>query len=275
MKMEELIIKSKKLIEEADVILIGAGAGLSSSASLTYSGERFQKHFSEFINKYEITDMYSAVFYPYKTLEEKWGYLSEHIYQNRYSDTGLTLYKVLLEIVRDKNYFVITTNVDGQFEKVGFNKEKIFEVQGNYGKIQCSVPCHNKVYSNKEIIFEMRKQRKDLKIPTNLIPKCPRCNAEMTTHLRVDNLFVQTEEWYKQQERYYKFLEKNQNKKIVLLELGVGFNTPTIIKFPFERLNKFLDNTKLIRVNKENYFKDDSIISIEEDIKEVLEKWKS
>ncbi len=275
MKMEELIIKSKKLIEEADVILIGAGAGLSSSAGLTYSGERFQKHFSEFINKYEITDMYSAVFYPYKTLEEKWGYLSEHIYQNRYSDTGLTLYKVLLEIVRDKNYFVITTNVDGQFEKVGFNKEKIFEVQGNYGKIQCSVPCHNKVYSNKEIIFEMRKQRKDLKIPTNLIPKCPRCNEEMTTHLRVDNLFVQTEEWYKQHERYYKFLEKNQNKKIVLLELGVGFNTPTIIKFPFERLNKFLDNTKLIRVNKENYFKDDSIISIEEDIKEVFEKWKS
>ena len=275
MKMEELIIKSKKLIEEADVILIGAGAGLSSSAGLTYSGERFQKHFSEFINKYEITDMYSAVFYPYKTLEEKWGYLSEHIYQNRYSDTGLTLYKVLLEIVRDKDYFVITTNVDSQFEKVGFKKEKIFEVQGNYGQFQCSVPCHNKVYSNKEIIFEMRKQRKDLKIPTNLIPKCPRCNAEMTTHLRVDNLFVQTEEWYKQQERYYKFLEKNQNKKIVLLELGVGFNTPTIIKFPFERLNKFLDNTKLIRVNKENYFKDDSIISIEEDIKEVFEKWKS
>lgn len=275
MKMEELIIKSKKLIEEADVVLIGAGAGLSSSAGLTYSGERFRKHFSEFINKYKITDMYSAVFYPYKTLEEKWGYLSEHIYQNRYSDAGLALYKVLLEIVGNKDYFVITTNVDGQFEKVGFNKEKIFEVQGNYGEIQCSVPCHNKVYSNKEIIFEMRKQRKDLKIPTNLIPKCPRCNAEMTTHLRVDNLFVQTEEWYKQQERYYKFLEKNQNKKIVLLELGVGFNTPTIIKFPFERLNKFLDDTKLIRVNKENYFKDDSIITIKEDIKEVFEKWKS
>ena len=270
----DTILQAKKLIEEADVVVIGAGAGLSAAAGLTYSGERFEKNFKEFIEKYNMTDMYSAGFYPFSTQEEKWAYWSKHIYFNQYNDNGVQLYRDLLEVVKDKKYFVITTNVDSQFEKVGFEKDMIFEVQGNYGEFQCSTPCHNKVYNNKEQILKMIEQQADLKIPTDLIPKCPRCGENMTMHLRIDNTFVETERWEIQKDRYYEFLNENKDKNMVFLELGVGFNTPTIIRFPFEKFNKILPKSNLIRVNKEKSSSID-IISIETEMEEVFGIWKN
>lgn len=266
------ILQAKKLIEEADAIVIGAGAGLSAAAGLTYSGERFEKNFKEFIAEYKMTDMYSAGFYPFKTSEEKWGFWSKQILVNRYTDEGEELHRDLYNIVKDKDYFVLTTNVDSKFEMSGFDKRKIFEVQGNFGEFQCSVPCHNKVYNNKDQVLEMIEKQKDLKIPTELIPRCPVCNSEMDTHLRVDHRFVETEEWDKQYDKYYSFINDNQDKNIVLLELGVGFNTPTIIRFPFERLNSRLPKANLIRVNQEN-FESAGVITITNDMKEVFESW--
>ncbi|MGX7112511.1 SIR2 family NAD-dependent protein deacylase [Gemella cuniculi] len=272
--MKNNIELAKKLIQEADVVLIGAGAGLSTAAGLSYDGERFEKNFSEFIKRYGMNDMYSAGFYPFETSEEKWGYWSKHIYLNRYEDNGLELYRKLFDVVKEKEYFIITTNVDSQFEKVGFDKQKIFEVQGNYGEFQCSAPCHDEVYNNKDQVFRMLNEQKNLKIPSELIPKCPVCGDEMTTHLRVDNLFVETKHWHKQIDAYYNFLENNKDKKIVMLELGVGFNTPTIIRFPFERLNKILSKATLIRVNKEK-FEVENVTLITDNMSEVFETWKS
>lgn len=266
------ILQAKKLIEEADAIVIGAGSGLSAAVGLTYSGERFEKNFKEFIAEYKMTDMYSAGFYPFKTSEEKWGFWSKQILVNRYTDEGVELHRDLYNIVKDKDYFVLTTNVDSKFEMSGFDKRKIFEVQGNFGEFQCSVPCHNKVYNNKDQVLEMIEKQKDLKIPTELIPRCPVCNSEMDTHLRVDHRFVETEEWDKQYDKYYSFINDNQDKNIVLLELGVGFNTPTIIRFPFERLNSRLPKANLIRVNQEN-FESAGVITITNDMKEVFESW--
>ena len=265
----DTILQAKELIEEADVVVIGAGSGLSAAAGLTYSGERFEKNFKEFIEKYNMTDMYSAGFYPFSTQEEKWVYWSKHVYFNRYADEGLQLYKDLFDVVKDKRYFVITTNVDSQFEK-----DMIFEVQGNYGEFQCSTPCHNEVYNNKEQVFEMIEKQEDLKIPTELIPKCPKCGANMTMHLRIDNTFVETEQWEIQKDRYYEFLNENKDKNIVFLELGVGFNTPTIIRFPFERFNNMLSKSNLIRVNKEKSSSID-IISITTEMEEVFRIWKN
>lgn len=270
----EKIDQAKKIIEEADAIIIGAGAGLSEAAGLTYSGERFEKNFKEFIEKYQMTDLYSAGFHPFDTQEEKWAFWSKHIHFSQYTDNGVQLYRDLLEVVKDKEYFVITTNVDSQFEKTGFEKEKIFEVQGNFGKFQCSTPCHNKVYNNKKQVFEMIEKQEDLKIPTELIPKCPKCGANMAMHLRIDNTFVETEQWEIQKERYYEFLNENKDKNIVFLELGVGFNTPTIIRFPFERFNNMLPKSNLIRVNKEESSSVD-IISITSDMEEVFRTWKN
>lgn len=268
------ILQAKKLIEEADAIVIGAGAGLSAAAGLTYSGERFEKNFKEFIDRYKMTDLYSAGFYPFKTSEEKWAFWSKQILVNRYTDEGIELHRDLYNIVKDKDYFVLTTNVDSKVEMSGFDKSKIFEVQGNFGEFQCSVPCHNKVYNNKDQVLEMIKNQKDLKIPSELIPRCPVCNSEMDMHLRIDNRFVETEEWEKQCDKYYSFINDNRDKNIVLLELGVGFNTPTIIRFPFERLNNRLPKASLIRVNQEE-FESTGVITITNDMKEVFEVWNS
>lgn len=266
------ILEAKKLIEEADVVVIGAGAGLSAAAGHTYSGERFTKNFGDFIEKYNLTDMYSAGFYPFPTLEEKWAYWSKHIMLNRYTDEGLDLYRKLYNAVKDKEHFIITTNVDSMFENSGFDKKKIFEVQGNYGEFQCSAPCHDKVYNNEEVVRRMATEQKDFKIPTELIPTCPVCGEEMVMHLRIDGTFVETKEWHEQSDAYYEFLNKNQNKKIVFLELGVGFNTPTIIRFPFERLNKILPKATLVRVNKEQYEAKD-VLTITENMDEVFTEW--
>ena len=223
-------------ISSANAVIIGAGAGLSTSAGFTYSGERFSKYFSDFKEKYGFTDMYYGGFYPYKTLEEYWAYWSRYIYINRYTAAPKTVYADLLRLVKDKDYFVITTNVDHQFQKAGFDKKRLFYTQGDYGLFQCSKPCCNKTYDNESLVKEMIERQKDMKIPTELIPKCPVCGAPMTMNLRADDTFVQDEGWYAASGRYSDFLGRHKNLNVLYLELGVGGNTPVIIKFPFWRM---------------------------------------
>lgn len=223
----------KKAMENADCVVIGAGAGLSTSAGFVYTGERFKKYFSDFEEQYGFHDMYSGGFYPYKTPEEFWGYWSRYIYVNRYTDAPKPVYNELFELVKDKDYFVITTNVDHCFQKAGFDKKRLFYTQGDYGLFQCSVPCDIDTYENEEIIRRMMKEQKDMKIPTELIPKCPKCGKSLTMNLRSDDKFVEDEGWLKASERYENFLRTRQNQSVLFLELGVGYNTPVIIKYPF------------------------------------------
>ena len=223
-------------IESADAVIIGAGAGLSTSAGFTYSGERFDKYFTDFKEKYGFSDMYYGGFYPYKTLEEYWAYWSRYIYINRYTDAPKTVYADLLRLVCGKDYFVITTNVDHQFQKARFDKNRLFYTQGDYGLFQCSKPCCAKTYDNESIVKEMIKRQKAMKIPTELIPKCPVCGAPMTMNLRADETFVQDEGWYAASERYSDFLRRHKNLNVLYLELGVGSNTPVIIKYPFWKM---------------------------------------
>ena len=242
----ELIVKLKTALDSADAVLIGAGAGLSTSEGFTYSGERFFKHFADFHTKYGITDMYSGGFYPYKTLEEFWAWWSRHIYYNRYVEPLKPVYNNLYELVKNKDYFVITTNVDHCFQKAGFDKERLFYTQGDYGLFQCSVPCHKKTYDNEQLIHRMVEEQKEMKIPTNLIPHCPVCGKPMTTNLRCDDKFVQDEGWELACKRYEQFVEEHKNSRLLLLELGVGDNTPVIIKYPFWRLT--MQNPKVTYV---------------------------
>lgn len=227
-------IKSlKEELEQAGAVLIGAGAGLSASAGFTYAGERFQKNFSEFEEKYEFHDMYSGGFYPFDGLEEYWAYWSRFIWLNRYTEPPRPVYQDLLELVKEKEYFVLTTNVDHCFQKAGFDKKRLFYTQGDYGLLQCSEPCCQETWDNEEIIRQMVKEQKDMRIPAELVPHCPRCGKPLTTNLRADDTFVQDEGWYRASERYSRFLETHQGEKVLFLELGVGFNTPGIIKYPF------------------------------------------
>lgn len=227
------ISRLKEKIEATDAILIGAGAGLSASAGFEYSGERFDRYFSDFKAKYGITDMYSGGFYPYQTLEEYWAWWSRHILINRYNVEIGKPYRDLLMLVRDKDYFVLTTNVDHQFQLAGFDKKRLFYTQGDYGLFQCSKPCCNKTYDNRAVIKEMVKRQSNMKIPTELIPKCPVCGAPMTMNLRCDDTFVQDAGWYKAAGRYEDFVRRHMALNILFLELGVGGNTPGIIKYPF------------------------------------------
>lgn len=266
----------KKLIKDADYILIGAGAGLSTAAGIEYFGKRFEDNFSEFIDKYHFTDMYSSGFYDFETEEEKWAYWAKHMYMNCIGMSATKLYEDIFKLVKDKNYFVITTNVDEQFHKSGFDKEKIFATQGSYRYIQCSKACHNKIYDATEIVKKMIHETKECKIPTELVPICPICKEKMETNLRKDDYFIQDDNWYKQSQRYDKFIENSRDKKVVLLELGVGFNTPGIIRFPFEEMVHQNNNWNLVRVNKDNGMKfldiEDKSIVIEDDIKKVIEE---
>ena len=227
------IERLKKEIDNADCIIIGAGAGLSTAAGFTYSGERLQKYFADFVQKYRFKDMYSGGFYPFPTLEEQWAYWSRYIYINRYMDIDNGTYKKLFELVKNKDYFVITTNVDHQFQKVGFDKKRLFYTQGDYGLWQCSEPCHNKTYDNEETVRAMFEQQKDMRIPTELIPHCPVCGKPMSMNLRADDTFVEDEGWHDAAERYNDFLQAHEGQHILFVELGVGMNTPVIIKIPF------------------------------------------
>lgn len=234
----------KEVLQEIDMILVGAGAGLSTSAGFTYTGKRFKENFSDFIEKYGFRDMYSGGFYPFGSLEEYWAYWSRYIYINRYIEKENSTYKKLFGLVKEKDYFVLTTNVDHQFQKAGFNKSRLFYTQGDYGLFQCSEPCHNATYDNKEIIYKMVEKQTDMKISTELIPYCPICGRPITMNLRTDQTFVEDNGWHMANKRYSAFLDQCQNRKVLFLELGVGRNTPGIIKYPFWQMT--MENPKAI-----------------------------
>ena len=223
-------------LKQAETILIGAGSGLSASAGFTYSGERFQEHFGDFAEKYGIRDMYSGGFYPFSSLEEYWAWWSRQIYLNRYVDAPNPVYQELLNLVKEKDYFVLTTNVDHCFQKAGFDKKRLFYTQGDYGLWQCSKPCHQGTYDNRETVLKMVKEQKDMRIPTELIPRCPKCGSPMTMNLRCDDTFDEDEGWHQASERYSQFLRRHQNTRMLLLDLGTGMNTPGIVKYSFWRM---------------------------------------
>lgn len=230
------IERLKAELQGADAILIGAGSGLSTSAGLTYGGERFLKHFSDFHEKYGITDMYSGGFYPFPSLEEYWAWWSRHIYYNRYDVTHGKPYADLLELVRSRNYFALTTNVDHQFQLAGFDKTRLFYTQGDYGLWQCSEPCHQATYDNEAVVRRMIAEQADMRVPSELIPHCPKCGKPMTMNLRCDDTFAQDAGWYAAAHQYEDFLHRYGTDRILFLELGVGGNTPGIIKVPFLRM---------------------------------------
>lgn len=230
------IAEAKERIESADAIVIGAGAGLSTSAGFTYSGKRFEDNFPDFIAKYGFRDMYSAGFYPYRTLEEHWAYWSRYIDINRYQDAPRSVYRDLYALVRDRDYFVLTTNVDHCFQKAGFDKQRLFYTQGDYGLWQCSKPCHDQTYDNEATVKKMVAEQKNMRIPSDLIPHCPVCGAPMSMNLRADNTFVEDRGWHMAADRYQDFIRRHSAARTVYLELGVGGNTPGIIKYPFWRM---------------------------------------
>ena len=249
---EDQIDRAAKNIRNTDCVIIGAGAGASTAAGIQYGGKRFTDNFAEFIKKYGeyyMTDMYAAGFYPYPSEEAKWGYWSKHALMNRFDPPALPLYTELYDLVKNKEYFVLTTNVDHQFYKAGFDEKRIFATQGDYGKIQCQKACHPKTYDAKDLFRKMDKARRDCLIPSELVPKCPVCGGNMAMNLRCDNYFVEDEAWHEAADRYAGFLEQNKDKKVVLLELGVGFNTPIIIRFPFEKMVRENSSYSLIRLN--------------------------
>lgn len=263
-------------IHEADNVVIGAGAGLSTAAGFTYSGPRFEEHFSDFEEKYGFMDMYSGGFYPYKSLEEMWAFWSRNIWLNRYTPAPKNTYNKLLELVRDKDYFVLTTNVDHQFQKAGFDKKRLFYTQGDYGLWQCSKPCHHKTYDNYEQVKAMLEQQRDMRIPSDLVPHCPVCGEPMTMNLRCDDTFVEDEGWHGAAQRYSDYLHAHEGLHTLYLELGVGMNTPVIIKYPFWKMTNENPKATYANVNfgeadTHPYIKDRSIL-INGDIDATLDK---
>ena len=230
------IERLRSALNAADAVVIGAGAGLSTAAGFTYSGERFRDNFADFEEKYGFHDMYSGGFYPYETPEELWAFWSRNIMLNRYTETPKSVYGDLLSLVEDKDYFVITTNVDHCFQKSGFDKKRLFYTQGDYGLFQCSEPCCNETFDNEKIVKQMYEQQQDMRIPSELLPKCPHCGKPLTMNLRADDKFVEDDGWHKAAERYSDFIRSRKNSRVLYLELGVGYNTPVIIKYPFWQL---------------------------------------
>lgn len=283
--MTEKIEKLKQVLSETETIVIGAGSGLSTSAGFTYSGERFEKYFSDFAVKYGFHDMYSGGFTPFESLEEHWAYWSRYIMINRYMDPPKPVYKDLFSLVKDKDYFVITTNVDHCFQKAGFDKNRLFYTQGDYGLFQCSEPCHEETYDNEKQIRAMWEFRDEMKVPTELIPHCPICGKPMSMNLRADHTFVTDKGWHKASNQYEKFLqtrniikngEQEGDGKVLFFELGVGGNTPGIIKYPFWQMTEknpnagyacinFGEAVVPLKIEKQS-------ICINDDIGEVLKK---
>lgn len=268
--------KLKYAILNSDAIVVGAGAGLSTSAGFTYSGERFQRYFSDFIEKYGFSDMYTAGFYSFATEEEKWAYWSRHIYYNRYVPAPKPVYENLLKLLKDKDYFVITTNVDHQFQKVGFDKQRLFYTQGDYGLFQCSKPCHQKTYDNEKLIIRMIAEQKNMRIPSSLVPRCPICGRKMDVNLRSDETFVEDDGWHAASKRYEDFINKHQDDKVLYLDLGCGSNTPIIFKVPFLKWTMQNINATYATINLGEAFtvgqiKDRSIV-IDADVNEVFNR---
>lgn len=248
----ERIKTARAKLAEADAIVIGAGAGLSAAAGLDYSGPQFKKEFADYIAKYGFPDLYSSSFYDFPTEEERWARWARHIDYARFRPGAFPLYGELLHLVKDRNYFVITTNVDAQFRKAGFDADKIFEVQGDYGLMQCAVGCQPKVYSDKETVKTILEHSHDLTVAPEYVPVCPVCGGNMDVHVRKNQYFVQDADWDKAAERYEDFMRRYADHgRVVLLELGIGFNTPAIIRYPFEQVTFHNPKATLIRLNSE------------------------
>lgn len=273
---ESRLQQAQHAIEDAEYIVIGGGAGLSDAAGLTYTGPRFTDNFADFINKYGLEDLYTSSFYPFKTEEERWAYWARHISINRYAPPAAALYKALLRLVQGKEYFVITTNVEYQFHKAGFPPERVWMVQGDYGYLQCAKACHDKLYYNEKLVAEMLAQTVDCKIPSALVPKCPVCGKKMNVYVHSDQYFIQGEVWHSSENRYASFLENARGKRVVYLELGVGFNTAGIIRIPFEQLTYQNPLAKLVRLNRDQpQGAEENIqrtISLREDMGEIIGK---
>ena len=229
-------------LENADAVLVGAGAGLSTAAGFTYSGAHFERYFADFRERYGFTNMYSGGFYPYATAEERWAFWSRYVMVNRYDLGANPLYVQLRELLAGRDYFVLTTNVDHQFQLAGFDKQRLFYTQGDYGLFQCSKPCCRETFGNEAAIRAMFEQQRDMRIPSELIPRCPHCGAEMSMNLRADDTFVQDDGWFAAAARYRDFERRHRGMRTLYLELGVGYNTPAIIKYPFWRAT--LENPK-------------------------------
>lgn len=270
------IQRLKTALDEADAVVIGAGAGLSTSAGFTYDGERFHKYFADFEAKYGFHDMYSGGFYPYSTPEEHWAYWSRYILINRYTNAPKPVYEELFRLVKDWDYFVITTNVDHCFQKAGFDKKRLFYTQGDYGLFQCSEPCCQETWDNEAVIRQMVAEQKDMKIPSALIPRCPHCGKPMTMNLRSDDRFVEDEGWHEAAGRYANFLRTREGQKILFLELGVGYNTPVIIKYPFWQMTAKNPRATYACINRGEVFCPgeiaDRAICVDGDIGEAIEK---
>lgn len=243
------IKRLRKELTRSEAVVIGAGAGLSTSAGFVYTGERFHENFRDFIEKYHFTDMYSGGFYPFDTAEEHWAYWSRYILINRYTKAPKPVYSDLLKLVRDKDYFVLTTNVDHQFQKAGFDKNRLFYTQGDYGLWQCSVPCHHKTYDNETAVRQMNAEQKDMRIPAGLVPHCPVCGQLMSMNLRADSTFVEDEGWHRAAVRYSEFLSQHKERRVLFLELGTGFNTPGIIKYSFWQMTDKWRNAAYVSIN--------------------------
>ena len=270
----EQIERLRTALRDCDAVVVGAGAGLSTSAGFIYTGERFEKNFSDFAEKYGFQDMYSGGFYPYATLEEHWAYWSRYIYIHRYQDAPKPIYDDLLKRVADKDYFVITTNVDHCFQKAGFDKKRLFYTQGDYGLFQCSEPCCQETFDNEAVVREMVARQENMKIPSELLPVCPHCGKPMTMNLRSDDAFVEDEGWHRAAERYADFLCTRKGQKILFLELGVGYNTPVIIKYPFWQMTAKNPNATYACINREQAFAPKEIanraIVVNDDIGKIL-----
>ena len=270
----EQIEQLRTALRDCDAVVVGAGAGLSTSAGFVYTGERFEKNFSDFAAKYGFRDMYSGGFYPFATPEEHWAYWSRYIYINRYMDAPKPIYDDLLKLVDDKDYFVITTNVDHCFQKAGFEKKRLFYTQGDYGLFQCSEPCCQETFDNEAVIREMVARQDNMKIPSELLPVCPHCGKPMTMNLRSDDAFVEDEGWHRAAERYADFLRTRKDQKILFLELGVGYNTPVIIKYPFWQMTAKNPNATYACINREQAFAPEEIASraivVNDDIGKIL-----
>ena len=248
---KERIAAARKAMAAADYVLIGAGAGLSAAAGLDYGGMRFKREFSEFIERYGFTDLYTSSFYDFPTEEERWAYWAKHIDFARFAPPAMELYRDIFRLVDGKEYFVITTNVDGQFRKAGFASDRLFEVQGDYAYLQCACGCHPERYDDKKLVKQMLGSIHDGRIPSSLVPHCPVCGGSMDVNLRKDSYFVEDAAWHLQADHYTQFLKKAYCRRCVLLELGVGYNTPGIIRFPFEQMASANSGMTLIRLNRD------------------------
>lgn len=255
---DEQIKQAAEMIREAEYCLIGAGAGLSAASGAQYGGKFFEDNFGDFQKKYGkgpyMQDMYSAGFYPYPDEESYWGYWSKQAMKAGIEADHTMLHKVILDMLQGKQSFVLSTNADGQFTKAGLSEDKIFCTQGDYFHIQCARGCHQKTYDAVTLFRQMDQTRKDCRIPSDMVPKCPVCGGRMNMNLRCDQYFVEDEAWHQAESRFSDFLQSmteaaKDGKRVVLLELGVGFNTPTIIRFPFEKLMREYDNINMIRLN--------------------------